>query len=30
MAFSDEAVPKWVAEVKAMYGKADTKFACVG
>ena len=30
MAFSHEAVPKWVKEVKEKYGKADTKFACVG
>ena len=30
MSFSDEAVPKWVKEVKGKYGKADTKFACVG
>lgn len=30
MAFSDEAVPKWVKEVKEKYGKTDTKFACVG
>ena len=30
MAFSAEAVPKWVKEVKEKYGKADTKFACVG
>ncbi|KAK3686285.1 hypothetical protein LTR37_019968 [Vermiconidia calcicola] len=30
MAFSKDAVPKWVKEVKEKYGKADTKFACVG
>lgn len=30
MAFSDEAVPRWVEEVKAKYGTAETKFACVG
>ena len=30
MAFSAEAVPKWVKEVKEKYGKAGTKFACVG
>ena len=30
MAYSIETVPKWTAEVKSKYGKADTKFACVG
>lgn len=30
MAFADEAVPKWVKEVKEKYGKSDTKYACVG
>ena len=30
IAFSNEAVPRWVREVKSKYGKADTKFACVG
>lgn len=30
MAFSDEAVPRWVDEVKSTYGQPDTKFACVG
>lgn len=30
MAFSKEAVPKWVKEVKEKYGKAGAKFACVG
>ena len=30
MAFSKDAVPKWVKEVKEKYGKAETKFACVG
>lgn len=30
MAFSDEAVPKWVEEVKSKYSKPETKFACVG
>ncbi|KAK5110977.1 hypothetical protein LTR85_000687 [Meristemomyces frigidus] len=29
-AVSDVLVPKWVAEVKAKYGKEGTKFACVG
>ncbi|CZR63622.1 related to dienelactone hydrolase [Phialocephala subalpina] len=29
-AFADEAVPKWVKEVKEKYGKSDTKYACVG
>ena len=29
-AFSDPFVPKWVEEVKAKYGKADTKFVCTG
>lgn len=27
---ADKDVPKWVAEVKKEYGKADTKFSCVG
>jgi len=30
MAFADEIVPKWVKEVKGKYGKAETKYACVG
>ena len=30
MAFSDKAVPEWISEVKEKYGKADTKYACVG
>lgn len=30
MAFSDDAVPKWVDEVKAKYGTPNSKFACVG
>lgn len=30
MAFCKDAVPKWVNEVKEQYGKANTKFACVG
>jgi len=30
MAFADEAVPGWVKEAKARYGKPDTKYACVG
>lgn len=29
-AVSDVIVPKWVAEVKAKYGKEGTKFACTG
>lgn len=29
-AFADEAVPKWVDEVKSKYGKQSTKYACVG
>ncbi|KAF7311829.1 Dienelactone hydrolase [Mycena indigotica] len=29
-AFAQVAVPKWIAEVKAKYGSADTKYACVG
>jgi len=28
--FADEAVPKWVKEVKESYGHAETKYACVG
>lgn len=30
MAFSDEAVPRWVDEVKLKYGKSETRYACVG
>lgn len=30
MAFADEAVPKWVKEVKEKYGQPETKYACVG
>jgi hypothetical protein len=30
MAFADEAVPRWVDEVKRSYGQASTKYACVG
>ena len=29
-AFADKAVPKWVAAVKAEFGKPETKYACVG
>jgi hypothetical protein len=29
-AFANEKVPVWVEAVKQQYGKADTKFACVG
>lgn len=29
-AFANEATPGWVKEVKAKYGKPNTKFACVG
>ncbi|KAK5047269.1 hypothetical protein LTR84_006791 [Exophiala bonariae] len=28
--FADEAVPKWVTEVKSKFGNSDTKYACVG
>jgi hypothetical protein len=30
IAFADDAVPKWVEEVKANYGRPDTKYACAG
>ncbi|TAQ84209.1 hypothetical protein B7494_g7467 [Chlorociboria aeruginascens] len=30
MEFADKAVPPWIAEVKAQYGKDQTKYACVG
>ncbi|KAK4953226.1 hypothetical protein LTR10_008932 [Elasticomyces elasticus] len=30
MAFSDEAVPRWIAEVQAKYGNVGAKYACVG
>jgi hypothetical protein len=30
IAIAQEAVPKWVEEVKAKYGKVGTKYACVG
>jgi Dienelactone hydrolase family len=30
VAFAVEIVPKWIAEVKTEYGKASTKYACVG
>ena len=30
MEFSNEAVPRWNAEVKKIYGKPGTKFASVG
>ncbi|OJJ61882.1 hypothetical protein ASPSYDRAFT_75877 [Aspergillus sydowii CBS 593.65] len=30
MAFADEAVPRWVDEVKRTYGQSSTKYACVG
>ena len=30
MAFANEAVPKWVNEVKVKYGQSGTKYACVG
>ncbi|KIM99096.1 hypothetical protein OIDMADRAFT_104937 [Oidiodendron maius Zn] len=30
MAFANEAVPKWVNEVKEKYGQSGTKYACVG
>ena len=30
IAFADEAVPKWMEEVKQKYGKLKTKYACVG
>lgn len=30
ISFANQAVPKWVNQVKAEYGKADTKYACVG
>ncbi|KAJ5698351.1 hypothetical protein N7462_000356 [Penicillium macrosclerotiorum] len=30
MAFADEAVPQWIEEVKHIYGKPSTKYACVG
>jgi len=29
-AFADENSHKWALAVKEKYGKADTKFACVG
>lgn len=29
-AFADEAVPRWVQDVRTKYGKPGTKFACVG
>ncbi|KAI5366264.1 Putative dienelactone hydrolase, alpha/Beta hydrolase [Septoria linicola] len=28
--FADKKVPEWTAAVKQKYGKADTKYACVG
>ena len=28
--FAGEHVPGWLAAVKQKYGKADTKYACVG
>lgn len=28
--FADEHVPGWVEAVKQKYGKAGTKYACVG
>ncbi|KAL4889335.1 hypothetical protein BDV59DRAFT_195749 [Aspergillus ambiguus] len=30
MAFANEAVPRWVNEVKKTYGQTSTKYACVG
>jgi len=30
MEFADEAVPKWIEEVKSTYGQPSTKYACVG
>ncbi|KAB8263541.1 hypothetical protein BDV32DRAFT_161729 [Aspergillus pseudonomiae] len=30
MAFADEAVPRWVDEVKRTYGQPSTRYACVG
>jgi hypothetical protein len=30
IAFANEAVPRWVKEVKEKYGKPGTRFACVG
>lgn len=30
IAFADAAVPKWVEAVKAQYGGAATRYACVG
>ncbi|KAL2846450.1 Alpha/Beta hydrolase protein [Aspergillus pseudoustus] len=30
MEFADEAVPKWIDEVKRKYGQLSTKYACVG
>ncbi|KAG4432449.1 hypothetical protein IFR05_012064 [Cadophora sp. M221] len=30
IAFADEAVPKWVKEVKEKYGQRKTKYVCVG
>ncbi|KAK4499359.1 hypothetical protein PRZ48_009872 [Zasmidium cellare] len=29
-AFAEKKVPEWTAEVKKMYGKAESKYACVG
>ena len=28
--FADENVPAWLSAVKETFGKADTKYACVG
>ncbi|KAK5169804.1 uncharacterized protein LTR77_005782 [Saxophila tyrrhenica] len=30
IAFADEAVPPWVDAVKKLYGRDETKYACVG
>ncbi|KAJ9652442.1 hypothetical protein H2198_008312 [Neophaeococcomyces mojaviensis] len=30
ISFADERVPGWVSEVKVLFGKAETKYACVG
>ncbi|KAJ5987745.1 Dienelactone hydrolase [Penicillium waksmanii] len=30
MSFADEAVPRWIDEVKSSYGQTSTKYACVG
>lgn len=30
MNFADEAVPRWIDEVKRAYGQLSTKYACVG